>query len=111
MKKLILALMLAASFNAVASRVGVNNLNSMNGNVNLECTSKNGDVLEVDGQYFFPQSLEIQSGFYQLNKVQKISDGKLYLYKSAYTSDIFVLGVTKKSVFMVDRNKTDYECE
>lgn len=113
MKKLIIAAALLAAFNACASNVGIRDLNSMNGNVNLECTSKDGDILEVDGQYSFPQRIEIQSDFYDLYSVKKLPDGKFYVYKESYSSQpkYFALAVTKKEVFIQSKDNVNYYCK
>lgn len=113
MKKLTIALLACASFNAMASHVGLSDSNSLNGNVNLECTSKNGEVLEVDGE-LFPKYLTIQSDDYALQNVKNIDGWKVYYYQ-----DIVVMGGGKNKAVGVkgdqvniqDVNGVNYSCK
>lgn len=108
MKKLIIAAVLFASFSASASQAGINNSDSLQGDVNLECTSSSGDILEVDG-LTFPKYLTIQSDSYALDGVKKLSIGKVYFYK-AIIGNAYALIVNGHHISMQDRNDEVFEC-
>ena len=113
MKKLVIALTACASFSAMASNVGTYDSNTMRGNVNLECSTSNGDILEVSG-YDFPQNIEIQSDYYSLNQVKKIDGQKVYFYKEIKYPSLRVYALivgNNGSTSIQDQHKHVYTCE
>ena len=111
MKRLLIACALLATFGVNASNVGINNYDAMRGVVNLECTSSNGDVLEVDGT-LFPQQVEIQSTFFSLQNVKKQDGSKYYFYVGhGETSSHFAIGQLGKATVIRDfTTNTTYGC-
>ncbi|WP_284884805.1 hypothetical protein [Citrobacter portucalensis] len=98
MKKILLGVLLLTAFGANAASMGTNDSGLLRGNVNLECTSKAGDVLEING-YDFPQGIEVQSTFLKLSRVKKEHGMKYYFYTGLMGgSEVFVLGGDKHAI-------------
>lgn len=110
MKRLIIAGLVLCSFGANASNVGVNNSSALRGNVNLECNSPNGDILEV-ASYSFPQQVQIQSEYLDLKSVKSSQGWKAYLYKQRYSSLSYALLVKGRETVIQDQNNINYECK
>ena len=109
MKRAVIALLACASFSAMASSVGVNNSNALSGGVNLECSTSDGNIIEVDGKYTFPQMVTFNSDLAELKGVHMVQGWKIYDYATPFNVKHAIL-VKGSQVVIEDADNNKFMC-